>query len=96
VLIGRQIRAADGTVISSGFTWRAAADLLKRVRWNPQAVRELGQDPSALPPRNRQRYWYQAIARAGVDSAAATEAGDRLALVLRSAGYVVAAAPGTS
>jgi hypothetical protein len=95
VLIGRQIRAADGTIISSGLTWRATADLLKRVRWNPQAVCELGLDPSTLPPRNRQRYWYQAIAQARVDSQAATEAGDRLALVLRSAGYVVAAAPGT-
>jgi hypothetical protein len=96
VLIGRQIRAADGTIISSGLTWRAAADLLKRVRWNPQAVRELDQDPSVLPPRNRQRYWYQAIAQARVDSQAATDAGDRLAIALRSSGYVVAAAPGTS
>ncbi len=94
VLIGRQIRAADGTLISSGLTWRELADLLKKTRWNREVVRELGLDPAALPPRNRQRYWYQAIAQVRVDSAQATAAGDSLAQVLRSAAYLVSAAPG--
>jgi hypothetical protein len=94
VLIGRQIRAADGTLISNGLTWRAVAELLKKARWDRQAVRELGLDPGALPPRDRQRYWYQAIAQARVDSAEATEAGNRLAEILRSAGYGISPAPG--
>jgi hypothetical protein len=93
VLIGREIRAADGALLSPGLTWRVLADLLKRVRWDPEAVRELGLAPEALPPRDRQRYWYQAIARARVDSEQATQAGDRFARVLRSAGYAVSPGP---
>jgi hypothetical protein len=94
VLIGRQIWAADGTLLSPGLTWRALADLLKRVHWDPEAVRQLGLDPESLPPRDRQRYWYQAIVRAGVDSEQAAKAGNRFVRVLRSAGYVVSPAPG--
>jgi hypothetical protein len=93
VLIGRRLVAADGTVVSAGATWREVAALLKRVRWDREAVRELGLDPRALPPRDRQRYWYQAIAQAGVDSAAASQAGNRLAETLRAAGYQVGPAP---
>jgi hypothetical protein len=95
VLIGRQIKTADGTIISSGLTWRTLAELLKNVRWDPEAVRELGLDPAALPPRDRQRYWYLAIAQAHVDSERATEAGNRFAESLRSPGYEVSPGPGT-
>jgi hypothetical protein len=94
VLIGRQIRTADGTLISSGLTWRALAESLKKARWEREAVRELGLELAALPPRERQRFWYQAIAQAGVDSVQATEAGNCFAETLRSAGYVVGPAPG--
>lgn len=93
VLIGRSIGRADGPVLSSGLTWRESAALLKKVRWERDAVRELGQDPAELPPRERERYWYVAIARAQVDSPQATEAGDRLAERLRGAGYVIGPAP---
>src|SRR5262249_42615849 len=88
VLIGREVRQADGTIISGGLTWRALSDLLKRARWDREAVRELGLDPAAFAPRDRQRFWYQALAQAGVDSEPAMEAGNRFAEVLRSAGYV--------
>ncbi len=94
VLIGRQIRAADGRLISNGLTWRTLAEALKKARWDREAVRELGLDPAALPPRDRQRYWYQAIAQAKVDSVAAAEAGNRFAQTLRSAGYLVSPGPG--
>jgi hypothetical protein len=94
ILIGRRIATADGTVISSGQTWRAVADLLKTMRWDPDAVRELGIDPATLPPRDRQRYWYTAIAQAQVGSDAAIKAGDKLATSLAKAGYVIGAAPG--
>ena len=89
VLIGRRIEKADGTILSVGLTWRQTADWLKKVRWEKDAVRELGLDPAALPPRDRERFWYSAIARARVDSPEATAAGDRLATAIKSAGYVV-------
>ena len=93
VLIGRRLSRADGTLLSNGLTWRDVAALLKKVRWDRDAVRELGQDPADLPPRDRERFWYVAIVRAQVDSAKATEAGDRLAEQLRAAGYVIGPPP---
>ena len=89
VLIGRRIEKADGTLISVGLTWREAAAWLKKVRWDKEAVRELGIDPAGLPPRDRERYWYTAIARAGVDSPAAIDAGGRLAATVAPVGYLV-------
>jgi hypothetical protein len=94
VLLSRRIHTPQGTLISNGLTWRALADWLKRVRWDKEAAREVGIDPATLPPRDRLRYWYLAIAQAGVDSAAAARAGQRLAEVLRMAGYQVGPGPG--
>jgi hypothetical protein len=93
VLIGRRIERADGTVVANGVTWRDLAALLKKVRWDKESVTELGLDPAALPPRDRQRYWYTAIARAGVDSEAAGRAGEAFAERLRAAGYAVGGPP---
>ena len=94
VLIGRHVTQADGTVVAAGLSWREVSALLKKVRWDRDAVRELGLDPAQLPPRDRQRYWYTAIAGAGVDSDRGSEAGDRLADALRQAGYTIGPAPG--
>jgi len=94
VLIGRRIALEDGTVIAAGLSYREAAAHLKRVRWEPAAAAELGLGSSSLPPRDRERYWYQAIARARVDSPEASAAGDRLAEQLRAVGYDVGPAPG--
>jgi hypothetical protein len=96
ILIGRRIEKADATLVANGLTWRTLAALLKRVRWDKEAVRELGLDPAGLPPRDRERFWYTAIAHARVDSEAAVAAGDRLAEAVRAAGYVVGPAPGRS
>jgi hypothetical protein len=93
VLIGRQITKADGTPVSSGLTWREAAALMKRLRWDTEAVRDLGLDPSDLPVRDRERFWYAAIARAGVDSAAASAEGDRLARPMQTLGYAIRTQP---
>jgi hypothetical protein len=93
VLIGRRVGKSDGTLVSHGVTWREAAALLKKVRWDREAVRELGLEPAQLPPRDRTKYWYTAIAQAGVDSPQATEAGDRLAEALGAIGYVAGPAP---
>jgi hypothetical protein len=96
VLIGRRLTAADGTPIAAGLTYRELAAHLKRVRWEREAAAELGVDPATLAPRDRERYWYQAIVLARVDSPQASAAGDRLAEQLRAAGYDVGPAPGTA
>jgi hypothetical protein len=94
VLIGRKLSRVDGAVVCAGLTWRELAAWLKKVRWDRDAVLEIGLDPDDLPPRDRAQFWYAAIARAQVDSAKATEAGDRLAERLQKLGYVVGPPPG--
>lgn len=89
LLIGHRLSKADGTVISQGLTWREVAALLKRLRWDKEYARLLGLNPAELPARDRERYWYQVIARAGVDSPRAREDAARLADWLRQHGYVV-------
>ena len=93
VLIGRPIALSDGTVVSLGQTWRELSALLKKVRWDRESVRELGLDPTRLPPRDRERYWYAAITQAGVSSDQARLAGDRLAQAVRPLGYVITSGP---
>src|SRR5437899_1118856 len=90
VLIGRTItRRSDKMVVSKGIAWRELAGWLKKHRWDPDAVRELGLDPAGLPPRDRQRFWDSAITQARVDSADAVAAGDKFAAVLKGLGYDV-------
>jgi hypothetical protein len=96
LLVGRRITHEDGTLVSSGMTWRDLSALLKRLRWDREAVRELGIDPAELAPRDRERFWYTAIARAGIDSPEAVADADRLIKPLGKLGYVVGPAPGTS
>jgi hypothetical protein len=93
VLIGRRIVLEDGTVVSSGLSWRELAALLKKVRWDRDSVKELGVDPAQLPPRDRERYWYTAITQAQVGSEQGRLGGDRLGEAMRALGYVVSAAP---
>jgi hypothetical protein len=93
ILIGRRITLADGTVVSGGLTWRELANQLKLARWDPDTVKDLGLDPDALPPRDRQRFWYSAIAQAGVDTPEAKAAGDKLVNPLKKLGYVVGPGP---
>jgi|SRR6516165_4654407 len=89
LLIGRRIKKADTIIISNGLTWRELAALLKKVHWSIECVRELGLDPEKLAPRDRHRFWYTAIAQAGVDSQKATQAGEQLADTLRKQGYII-------
>src|SRR5262249_39613649 len=93
IVIGRRIQTAAGEPISNGTTWRELAELLKRVRWPKDSVRDLGIDPDTLAPRDRQRFWFQAISQARVGATEAVAAGDRLAAALRPAGYVVGPNP---
>jgi hypothetical protein len=94
ILIGRRITKSDGTVVSSGMTWRELAVLFKKLRWEKDFALQAGLNPEDLPPRDRERYWYTVIARAGVDSARAKEDAGRLAELLRQKGYLVSPAPG--
>jgi hypothetical protein len=94
ILIGRKIARAEGTPLSGGMTWRELAALLKKVRWRRDVVEELGLNPEELAPRDREKFWYTAIARAHVDSAEARKAGDDLAKLLKKHGYIVGPAPG--
>ncbi len=80
LLIGQPIRLADGTLISGG---------MKKERWDREAVRELGIDPAELAPRDREKFWYTAIARAGVSSAESQASSQVVAQKLASLGYVV-------
>jgi glycerol kinase len=94
VLIGRKItRISDATVVSKGMGWRDMAAHLKKIRWDPEAVRELGINPDDLPPRDRQRYWYSAIMQAKVDATVGVAAGNRFAAILASLGYDVGPPP---
>jgi hypothetical protein len=93
LLIGRRIDNGAGGLICNGLTWRSVAGWLKKLRWDKQAVRELGLEPKNLPPRDRERFWYAAISLARVDSAEASRAGDRLAATLEGSGYRIGPAP---
>src|SRR5258708_39587684 len=84
ILIGRRITRADGTLVSGGMTWRELAALFKQLRWDREVVRDLKMDPAALPPRDRERFWYPPIAQAGPSSTAAKTAGDRLIVPLKT------------
>jgi hypothetical protein len=67
--------------------------LLKTLRWDPDAAGEVTADPAALAPRDRQRFWYLAIAQAQVGSEAAIREADKLAAVLAKAGYTIGPSP---
>jgi hypothetical protein len=95
ILIGRRITRADGTVLSTGVTWRALANLLKQCHFDAELVRELSLVPDTIGQRDRQRFWYAVIANANVASEEATRQGDKLAAILAKDGYVIGQAPGT-
>lgn len=89
VLVARRVMTTEGESVSAGLTWRDLAALLKKVRWDREAVRELGIDPADLPPRDREKYWYLTIGRAGLSSPEAARDAETLTEPLRELGYVV-------
>jgi len=89
-LIGCRITtASDGQVVSQGLSWRDLAAKLKKIRWDPDCVGQLGMEIRELPQRDRERLWYQVISRAEVDSPAAVASAAQLAEVLRELGYEI-------
>ncbi len=93
ILIGRRISKSDGTVISTGLTWRQLAALLKQAKFNKDHVHELGADPDALAPRDREKMWYVAIGLAKVDSLEAMAQADQLVPLIETLGYTVGPSP---
>jgi hypothetical protein len=93
IAIGRKITRPDGSTVSTGLTWRALAQELKNARFDQELVRELGADPDTLSPRDRERFWYSAIAMARVDSPEAVAAGDQLVPRLKNLGFIVGPPP---
>jgi hypothetical protein len=93
VLIGRRITQTDGTLVSAGLAWRAVAELLRSMRWDREAVRELGLDPADLPPRDRQRYWFTAIKQANVDGELARAQAEELVTLAGPLGYEIGPPP---
>jgi hypothetical protein len=89
LIIGRTISRRDGTVLSRGVTWRQLAEVLKLLRWDRELVRELGLNPDELPPRDRQRFWYSAVAGARIDSNEARAEADKLIPLVAKLGFVV-------
>jgi hypothetical protein len=93
IAIGRRVSRPDGTVLSAGMTWREVAAILKQLRFDRELVREIGAEPDHLAPRDRQRFWYSAIAMAKVDSPEAVAQAEALVDRLKDMGYVVGPAP---
>jgi hypothetical protein len=94
IAIGRKITRPDGSLFSLGFTWRVLAQELKTLRFDQELVREFGADPDTLVARDRERFWYSAIALAHVDSHEAVQAADQLAPKLKNIGFIVGPPPG--
>jgi hypothetical protein len=94
IAIGRRVTRSNGALLSAGLTWRELAAELKHLRFDTDLVRELGIDPDALATRDRERFWYSAIALAKVDSREASQEADKLVPRLAALGYTVGPAPG--
>jgi hypothetical protein len=88
LFIGHKLATADGTVISTGLTWRQLARALKEARFEKDLVSEVGADPETLSPRDRERFWYSAIAM-GLAAGDATPQMDQLLKVLKPMGVRV-------
>jgi hypothetical protein len=93
IAIGRKVTRPDGTTVSTGVTWRALAGELKALRFDTELVREFGADPEVLAARDRERFWYSAIALAHVDSSEAVADAEKLIPKLKTLGYLVGLGP---
>ncbi len=92
LLIGRTL-SRDGTVLSTGASWRELAHWLKLLKFDRELVRELEADPDTLSPKDREKFWYAAIAMAKVDSPQARREADELAGLLVPLGFIVSGLP---
>jgi hypothetical protein len=89
IAIGRKVRTEEGHLVAGGSTWRELAAALKAVKFDKSLVKELGADPEALSVRDREKFWYAAIALSGVGSSEALAQAERLATKLERSGWYV-------
>lgn len=88
LLIGKSLAAADGTLLTSGLTWRQLAAALRTARFDKKLAAEVGADPETLSPRDRERFWYAVIGLAHVESAEAILEAEQVLKALKSHGIV--------
>lgn len=93
IAIGRRVTADDGSVLATGVTWRELAGLLKDLKFDKEWVRAFGVDPDVIAPRDKEKFWYHAVALAKVDSAVARAEAEELASLLRPLGLTVGPPP---
>jgi hypothetical protein len=91
--IGRRITKADGTVVSKGATWREVAALLKDLKFDRNWVREYAENPDAIAPKDREKFWYTAIGLAKVDSPEAVAQAEKLVALVKPIGFVIGPSP---
>lgn len=91
--IGRRVTADDGSVLATGVTWRELAGLLKDLKFDKEWVRAFGVDPDVIAPRDKEKFWYHAVALAKVDSAEARAEAEELGRLLRPLGLTVGPPP---
>ena len=94
LVIGRALSRGDGTILSTGVTWRELSQLLKLLKFDRDLVKELDADPDSISPKDREKFWYVAISLAKVDSAQARLEAEELAGLLKPHGILVGSAPG--
>ena len=87
LLVAYRITDESGQVISNGLTFRQVSEKLKKSRWNPDDVETLGLKSAELPQRDRLRFWYVALVRAGVGCSKAMMEADTLAKAVKKVGY---------
>ncbi|MSR31486.1 MAG: hypothetical protein EXR99_08280 [Gemmataceae bacterium] len=87
ILVAYHILDNLGKPISTGMTWREAANRLRKNRWNPDDIELLGLKGEDMPQRDRLRYWYVAIVRSGIGSEKAAAEADALARNFKRIGF---------
>lgn len=87
LLVAYRITDETGQVISNGLTFKLVSEKLKKNRWNPEDVETLGLKSAELPQKDRLRFWYVALVRAGVGGTKASMEADTLAKAVKKIGY---------
>jgi beta-phosphoglucomutase-like phosphatase (HAD superfamily) len=96
--IGRALHDAQGRLLSPGSTWRELANILKQLKYDRDLVLTLGLDPESLLAKDRDKFWYYAIAATKLDTPEARQQADELKAQLAPLGIIVGSSthePGT-